>query len=449
MEKLISEAGSVYVEDLKKLLRQPSVSAKGEGIEECASTVARFMESAGFKVEVWRLGEANPVVYGEVEGSSSKTLLIYGHYDVQPPEPLEEWVTPPFEAVETDGRIVARGAADSKGNVMAVVKAVESYRRLGLDLPLNVKILFEGEEEVGSPNLPRYVESYRDRLKADATVCFDGGLDPKGRPELWLGLKGMLYVELRCRTARVDAHSSLAPLLENPAWRLTEALLTSIRSRDGRILVEGWYDDVKVPTDEDLKLLEEADYETLLEGVKRHFAVERFIGGVEGLEAVKKLLFEPTCNIAGFNSGYTGPGAKTVLPREAYVKMDFRLVYDQNPAKLFEKLKAQLKSDGFDDVEVKLLGMLEPSKTSASAPIVKAVASAAERTYRAKPQVYPTTAGSGPDYLFTKRLGSHSVWTGCAPPLSNAHAPNEYTTRKAFLDGILYAASIIESFASI
>lgn len=445
INSLLARVGEEYVEDLKDLLRQPSVSARGEGVDACASMLKEFMERAGFRVEVWRIKDANPVVYGEFYSNSSRTILLYGHYDVQPPEPLEEWYSPPFEAVESNGKIIARGAADSKSNVMAIVKAVESYSKLGLTPSVNVKVLFEGEEEIGSPNLPRYVEAYRDRLKADAAICFDGGLDPKGRPELWLGLKGMLYVELRCRTARVDAHSSLAPLIENAAWRLIQALNT-LRSPDGSILIDGWYDDVRVPTEDDIKLLEEVDYETLLAGLKSHFGLDKFLCGVEGVEAAKKLLFQPTCNIAGINSGYTSPGVKTVLPRDAYVKIDFRLVYDQNPYRLLENLKKHLKARGFEDIEVKALNFLEPSKTPPSAPIVRAVSIAAYKVYQSKPQIYPNSPGSGPDYLFTKRLGLNSVWTGCAPPLSNAHAPNEYTTRDAFLKGILFVSSIIENY---
>jgi acetylornithine deacetylase/succinyl-diaminopimelate desuccinylase-like protein len=189
IEKLLSKVGGDYVEDLKAVLKQPSISARGEGIDACAHMLRDFMKNAGFSVEMWKVGDANPVIYGEVRSSSPKTLLMYGHYDVQPPEPLEEWTSPPFEAVESDGRIIARGAADSKSNVMAIIKAVESYSRLGFDLPVNLKVLFEGEEEIGSPNLPRYIEMYRSRLKADAAVCFDGGLDPKGRLNYGLGLK--------------------------------------------------------------------------------------------------------------------------------------------------------------------------------------------------------------------------------------------------------------------
>jgi acetylornithine deacetylase/succinyl-diaminopimelate desuccinylase-like protein len=446
IEKLLSEVGGDYIEDLKMVLRQPSISARGEGIDACAYMLRDFMKDAGFSVEMWRIGDANPVIYGEIRSNSSKTLLMYGHYDVQPPEPLEEWVSPPFEAVESNGRIIARGAADSKSNVMAIIKAVESYSRMGFDLPVNLKVLFEGEEEIGSSNLPRYIEMYSGKLRADAAVCFDGGLDPKGRPELWLGLKGMLYVELRCKTASVDAHSSLAPLIDNPAWRLIQAL-ASLRSPDGSILIDGWYDDVRVPMEEDIKLIEDIDYETLLTGLKKHFEVDRFLSGVEGIDALKKLLFQPTCNIAGFNSGYTGLGVKTVLPKEAYVKLDFRLVYDQNPYKLLENLEKHLKAKGFEDIKVRALNFLEPSRTPPSAPIVGAVASAASEVYGLKPQIYPNSPGSGPDYLFTKRLGLNSVWTGCAPPLSNAHAPNEYTTRESFLKGVLFVSSIMEYYS--
>ena len=203
------------------------------------------MEAAGINTKILPEKDGNPVVFGEVRSkSSSRTLLIYGHYDVQPPEPLEKWVSGPFDAKLHGRKIIARGATDSKNNVVSCIKAAESYLKTGQEPPLNLKFIFEGEEEIGSPHLPHFIDENAERLKADSVVCYDGDLDETGRAKINLGVKGLLYVELRCKTAKEDLHSSYAPLVPNAAWRLVWALST-IKSQDDRILVKGWYDDVE------------------------------------------------------------------------------------------------------------------------------------------------------------------------------------------------------------
>jgi len=434
-----------FIDKYRCLLRQPSISAKNIGINECALLLRDLMEDLGMYADVVQ-SKGNPVVYGEVKPQeSSKTLLIYSHYDVQPPDPLSEWVYPPFEAEVVDGKIIARGASDSKGNIMAFLKAVEYYIKSGKSTPVNVKFFFEGEEEIGSPNLPDFVETHKDLLKSDAVVCWDGGLHPSNRPSIYLGVKGMLYVELRCKTAKVDAHSSYAPLIANPAWRLVWAL-NSIRSPDGRINIKGWYDDIQPITPEEARLISELPHED--EDIMREFGVEEFLDGVKGVDALRKLICEPTANIAGLRCGYIEEGPKTVLPCEAVVKLDFRLVMNQNPDKLLTLLRRHLDSKGYRDVEIVKLGSLLPSKTPPSARIVKTSSYAAEEAYKARPILYPSAAGSGPDYVFTRLLHLNSIWTGCAPPFSKAHAPNEFNTIDHLVKGVAYAANILREFGN-
>lgn len=407
------------------------------------------MEVAGISAKILPEKNGNPVVYGEVRSkSSAKTLLVYGHYDVQPPEPLEEWVSGPFEAKMQGKKIIARGAADSKNNVTSCIKAVEAYLKTIGDVPLNVKFIFEGEEEIGSPHLPSFIEENRERLKADSVVCYDGDLDETGRAEISLGVKGLLYVELRCRKAREDLHSSYAPLVENPAWRLIWALST-IKGPDDRILVKGWYDDVEPFTPAQSRLVGKIPFRA--ENLLREWGVKKFLHAKTAREALKRYLTEPTCTVCGFKTGYIGQGSKTVLPGSAMLKLDFRLVYNQNPRKQLKLLKQHLRSRGFDDIQVKALGFLEPSRTKPSAPIAKAAAKAAKMVYGTSPVVLPRNPASGPDYVFTKRLGLDSIWTGSGPPsaYSHAHAPNEYTTVDHFLAGIKYIAGIIHSYANI
>src|SRR5437867_1626171 len=203
------------------------------------------MEAAGINTKILPEKNGNPVVFGEVKSkSSSKTLLLYGHYDVQPPEPLEEWVSGPFEAKLQGKKIIARGAADSKNNVVSCIKAAESFLETSHDVPLNLKFIFEGEEEIGSPHLPGFIEENRERLKADSVVCYDGDFDETGRAKISLGVKGLLYVELHYKKDREDLHCSYAPLAENPASRIVWALST-IKNLDGKIKVKGWYDEVE------------------------------------------------------------------------------------------------------------------------------------------------------------------------------------------------------------
>lgn len=433
------------LEDFRTLLRQPSVSAQGRGIRECANLLERFMRGSGMETERVEESEGNPVLLGNVTASKSKrTLLFYGHYDVQPTEPLEEWKSDPFGAEMKDGKIFARGASDSKNNVMALVKMVEAYKNTIGELPVNLKFFFEGEEEIGSPHLSRFVEENKSKLKVDADVCFDGGIDETGRPEVVLGVKGMLYVELHATGPKVDLHSSLAPLGPNPAWRIIWAL-DSIKQSDERIKIDGWYDRVNKPSSAELELVKNLPFDE--ERNKSEMGLASFLLDRKGLDAVRMLLYEPTCNVCGFMSGYTAEGSKTVLPSKAMAKLDFRLVYDQNPADLLEKLKLHLVKHNFRDVEVVRLNSLEPSKTPVDAPIARAVIAAAREVFKNEASVAPNAAGSGPDYLFTKRLGLNSVWAGCASAFSQAHAPNEFELVDDFFKGIEYAGTIVENFA--
>ncbi len=433
------------VTDLRKLVKHPSISAQNVGIEECASALNEIMRDSGIASNIIKLKNGNPIVYGEVKSSSKKTLLLYGHYDVQPVEPLDEWRYNPFSGVVTDNKVHGRGAADSKGNVIALVKAAKAFLDNYGEPSVNLKFLIEGEEEISSINLPEFVKANKQMLKADASLCFDSSLHPSGSASIYAGLKGLLYLELRCKTASTDMHSSLAPIAPNPAWRLLWALST-IRN-NGKIMVDGWYDDVKVPTKEDLSLLEKLEYDEKM--IMKEYGFKELLGGAKGKEALKKLIFEPTCNIAGIKSGYISAGSKTVLPNEAFVKLDFRLVYDQKTDELIRKLKKYLVKKGFDDIQMFKLGAVEPSKTDVGAKIVRAAASAAEQVYKKKPSIFPNMWGSGPDFVFTKLLKLQSVWTGCSPAYANIHAPNEFTVIKNVLDGVCYACMIMQKFANI
>lgn len=445
----ISKNKDRFLQDFRTLLKQPSVSAQKIGIEDCARIVKKQMETAGIKAKILPEKNGNPVVYGEVKSKSNpKTLLIYGHYDVQPVEPLEKWVSGPFDAKLTGRKIVSRGAADSKNNVVSFIKATESYLKSSGDVPLNLKFIVEGEEEVGSPHLPSFIDENAEKLKADSVVCYDGDMAEDGRPKFELGVKGLLYVELRCKKAKEDLHSSYAPLAENPAWRLVWAMNT-IKGPDEKILVKGWHDDIVPFSGAQSKLLSKIPFNG--SGLLNEWGLKSFPRAKNQREAFKHYMTEPTCTICGFKTGYIGEGSKTVLPGSAMLKIDFRLVNDMNPRKQLRLLKEHLHSHGFDDIQVKALGLVEPSTTKPSAPIAKAAEKAGRMIYGKTVVIMPRNPASGPDYLFTKHLGLDSIWTGSGPPsaYSHAHAPNEWTTIDNFLNGIRYIASIMDCYSEM
>ncbi|MEM3578775.1 MAG: M20/M25/M40 family metallo-hydrolase [Candidatus Bathyarchaeia archaeon] len=443
--RYIDEHSDAFVQDLAKLVKQPSVSAKGEGIEDCAKLVEEMMREVGLSAKILRGEKGNPVVYGEVKfRKAEKTLLFYNHYDVQPPEPLEEWKYAPFSGEIADGKVYGRGAVDNKGNLVSRLKAVQAFLEVVGSVPVNIKFVVDGEEEIGSPNLEPMVKNYRQLFSADAAIWEFGGTDRRGRPHLYLGLKGVLSVELRTKCALKDVHSANAPLIPNPAWRLVWALNT-LKDENERILVEGFYDKVLPPSTEEIECLKNIPFEE--KELKEELGLKRFLKGLSGFEGLKALLFQPTCTINGFLSGYIGKGSKTVLPREAMAKLDFRLVPDQKPDEIFEKLKRHLKACGFGDVEIIRYGSTEPVKTPLSDPFVDLVAKTAEKVYGEKAVIYPLSAGSGPMHLFRNFLGFPVVSAGCGHPESNTHAPNENLRIESFIKGIKFIATLMSDFA--
>ncbi len=430
VSRYIDEHAEAFVQDLVRLVKQPSVSAKGEGITECAKLVEEMMQGVGLSTKILVGERGNPVVYGEVKSQTSgKTMLFYNHYDVQPPEPLEKWDYEPFSGKVVNGRIYGRGVTDNKGNLVSRLKAVQAFLETIGDVPVNIKFFVEGEEEIGSPNLAPIVEAYRHILVADAAIWEFGGTDRKGRPHLYLGLKGVLSVELRVEAAKKDVHSANAPLIPNPAWRLVWALNT-LKGEDERILIKGFYDNIVPPSADEIELLKRIPFEE--EELKEELGIEGFLKGFSGFEALKALLYHPTCTINGLFAGYTGKGSKTVLPHEAVAKLDFRLVPNQKSDEIFDKLIRHLKKHGFGDLEIIRHGSTEPTKTSISDPFVCLVAKTAERVYGKEAVIYPLSAGSGPMHLFRNLFGYPIVSAGCGHPESNTHAPNENLKIESF-----------------
>jgi acetylornithine deacetylase/succinyl-diaminopimelate desuccinylase-like protein len=433
-----------FIGDLIRLVRQPSVSAKGEGIQECAEMVERLMRDVGLSTRIIPEEEGNPIVYGEIGSETSeKTLLFYNHYDVQPPEPLEEWICDPFSGEIRGEKIYGRGVSDNKGNIVSRLKAVQTFIEAVGSVPVNIKFVIEGEEEIGSPHLPPAIEEHKPLFLADAAIWEFGDTDREGRPRVYLGLKGVLSVELRARGANRDVHSANAPLVPNPAWRLTWALNT-LKNDKNEILIDDFYDGVETPTPEEIECLRTIRYEE--EEEKKELGLKKYIHDTSGLELLKALLYQPTCTINGFLAGYTDMGSKTVLPNKAMAKLDFRLVPHQMPEAIFDKLERHLRNRGFGDIEVINQGSTEPVKTPITDRFAQLVIKTAEKTYGRDAAVYPTSAGSGPMHLFRNRFGYPIVSVGCGHAESRAHAPNENITVNGFKKGTKFIATLIHEF---
>jgi len=434
-----------YIEELRRLCRIPSVSAEGRHMEEAAECVAAMMRESGLQARLLPAGDGFPAVYGEIEGDSDKTLLFYDHYDVMPADPLDEWHTDPFGGEVRDGRIYARGVSDNKGNIAARLMALRSILATRGRPPVTVKFLVEGEEETGSPNLGSVIEEHRGLLRADAAIWESGQVNHQGRPEVLLGVKGIFYVQLEVRGPGRDLHSSLGGLVTNPAWRLVWAL-TSLKGPDGRVAIEGFYDDVRPPTEADLELIAAIPDET--EEECRAFGVDRLLDGLSGAAAMRRLLFEPTCTICGLTSGYQGPGTKTVLPAVARGKVDFRLVPGQTVERIERLLRAHLERHGFADVTVRNDGSEDGARTDPTAPIVGVVHRGLERAYGLPPVVHPTAAGSGPMALFINELGVDTASFGVGHPDAKVHSPDENVRVEDYRRGIKAVISVLEEMGA-
>lgn len=442
----IDDNADAYVEQLRDLLRQPSVSAQALGMTEMADLVEERLVAIGARAEPIDTWGGFPVIYGEISADSGKILRYYNHYDVQPAEPFDLWHSDPWAAEIRDGRIWARGVADNKGNIAARLAAVDAFHRVRGHLPLSVRFIIEGEEEIGSPHLTHFADDHPDLCQADACIWESGSRDLEGRPLVTLGMKGICYVELTAIGASADQHSSVATVTPNPAWRLIWAL-ASLKAPDERVLIPGFYDNVVPPTVNDLAMLERMP--NLEQQRLQHLGIDQFLLDATGTDLLRRDYFEPTCTISGILSGYTGPGSKTVLPSQATAKVDMRLVPDQDPHDIFDRLRAYLDAQGFDDISMTLLGPERPGRTPPTAPIAQVVVDAWRDLTDLEPVVVPTSAGTGPWYELCTKFGVDACPAGVGHARSNGHAPNENVFVTDFVEGIKLQCLIMERFAAL
>lgn len=448
-----------HIEEIRRWLRQPSVSAQNLGIEEMAVMLRDDLRGLGFQEAELVPTSGHPGVWGYYDAGAARTLMVYLMYDVQPVEE-EDWQVSPFaaELVETElGTVVmARGATNQKGPQRAFLNAVEAILAVDGRLPVNIMIAAEGEEEIGSPHYPEIIDRYEERLRTAEGVFFPfNRQDGTGEASLSMGVKGILYMELEASggagqggPTRAEIHGSNKVLVDAPAWRLVQALATLTSSDGNTIAVEGYYDAVRPPIEEERNLvrgvLEAWDEQLMREAL----GVEQWIDGLTGEAALMRYLFHPSLNINGMWSGYTGPGVKTILPHRATAKVDSRLVPDQTPDEAERLIRRQLDAYGFQDIEIRRLAGYPWARTSVEAGIVQNTIGVFNK-YGHIPVVWPRGAGSAPYYQFTDRLGLPLVPGGLGHG-ARAHAPNEYMVlRPRAGSAIAGLAEIERSYADL
>jgi len=441
-----------YLTELKTLLAIPSISALPQhagDVRRCAEWCADEMRRIGLQNVRLIDTPGNPVVYGDWLGTpGAPTILFYGHYDVQPVDPLELWESPPFEATVRDGEIYARGSADDKGQVFMHFKAIEAHLKQGGRLPVNIKIILEGEEEVGSAHLDDFVRSHRSDLKADVVVISDSPMFDRGVPSICYGLRGLVYFQIDLRGSGTDLHSgSFGGAVANPAMVLAQ-MLTQMKDRGGRIKIPGFYDDVVPLKDEERQAWAKLPFNE--KKYRKDFGIPRLFGESD-YTTLERTWARPTFEINGLLSGFTGEGAKTVLPAVAMAKVSMRLVPNQDPNKIAELFEAYVRKIAPKTVELKITRMHggKPWMTAFDNPFVQAAGRAIERGFGKAP-VFTREGGSIPVVsTFQEELGLPSVLFGVGLPDENAHAPNEKLDVSNFHNGIIASAMLYEEIARI
>jgi acetylornithine deacetylase/succinyl-diaminopimelate desuccinylase-like protein len=436
-----------YLEELKALLAIPSISALPEhsgDVRRCAEWCVDEMRRVGLQNARLIDTPGNPVAYGDwLHAPGAPTILFYGHYDVQPVDPLNLWQSPPFEATIRDGEIYARGAADDKGQVFMHLKAVEAHLKENGKLPVNIKFMLEGEEEVGSEHLDDFVRNHKSDLAADVVVISDSPMFARGVPSICYGLRGLVYFQIDLRGSSTDLHSgSFGGAVANPAFVLAQ-MIAQMKDRSGRVKIPNFYDDVKPLQEEERKAWASLPFNE--KSYRKDFGIPKVFGET-GFSTLERTWARPTLEINGLLSGFTGEGAKTVLPAVAMAKISMRLVPDQDPNKIASLFEDFVKKIAPKTVELKITRMQggKPWMTSFDNAYVQAAGRAIERGFGRSP-IFTREGGSIPVVsTFQEELGLPSVLFGVGLPDENAHAPNEKLDVSNFHNGIIASAFLYE-----
>ncbi|WP_377848802.1 M20/M25/M40 family metallo-hydrolase [Bosea sp. UC22_33] len=437
---------SAFLDRLIAYLRHPSISAENIGIAEVGLLLVDMLTEIGLETSLIPT-EGHPVVVARWEKAPGKpTVLLYGHYDVQPPDPLDKWVSPPFEPTIRDGRLYARGVGDNKGQHFAQILAIESHLKVHGELPCNVILVLEGEEEIGSPNIAGFVRANPHLLKADLAVTADGPRHASGAPSIKFGSRGVVSFDLRCRHASRDVHSgNFGGVVPNPIWTLVH-LLATMKNPEGEITIEGLHDAVEPPTAEELEAVERLPLD--IEAFKKGVGLTRLDAPADR-PFYERLCFRPTLTINGFHGGYGGPGTKTVLPNEALVKCDIRLVEAQDPEDILRKVRAHVEKHAPEVEFICEEKGMQPSKTSIASPYTAPLRRAFVAAQGEEPLLIPAGFGSLPNYVFTKILGIPAFVTPYANHDEANHAPNENMTLDCFYSGLRTGAALLHELGQL
>jgi acetylornithine deacetylase/succinyl-diaminopimelate desuccinylase-like protein len=445
-DRYVDRHARSFTERLQQFCRMPSVAARGTGMRAIAETVEQSMQRVGIGTRSFRVGSGYPIIYGEC-GSGPKTFVIYGHYDVQPVGQLTEWTSGPFAATIADGKLYARGAANSKGDLIARLAAIEAYQKTSGKLPVMLRFIVEGEDGLGSPSLYRFTAENPELLKADGCLWDEGSSDTKENPVVSLGFKGITFLELRAFGARSDLHSKWGTIVPNPAWRLVQALAT-ITSPKGVITIDGFSSHIAPISDEDAEVLKSIELDEA--GLKREFRIGGWVRSMKGHTLVKEHIFGATCTICGIHTGHTDAGAKTVLPSTAMARLDFRLVPDLTAQIVVGLLRKHLDVRGFRDIEIIELGSAPLAKSSAQSRVAQAVIESTAEVYGKPPVIYPMDPSSGPVGavcgVSDPPTPVASFGTGYAG--SNPHGPDENIRIDDFLKTIKLIGRVIHKLKS-
>ena len=434
-----------FIDELKELCSFPSISNHGaEAVKPARDWLAERLARFTDRVETLDAG-GMPALYAEVPGSGRRKLLLYQHYDVQPVDPIELWDTNPFEPAEKDGRIIARGVADDKADVMARIHAVETLKKVG-EIPVTLRFLVEGEEEIGSKTFEKIAHEHSSKLSADGCLWESGAsFDDAGRPTLQFGCRGLVYLQLRVRFLNFDQHSGYASIYPSAAMYLIGAL-ASLRDQDMNIKIKGFYDGVVPPTEADRQMMAKIDPE--VEQRKKLVGFERLVRDPKPGTVIEQLLFTPTCNIAGVTIGYQGPGSKTVLPAEATAKLDFRLIPNQEPAHVLDSLRKHLDSNGFEKVEIVWSDSEKPARSEPDSHVAKAMIESV-RELHGEPILWPFMQATGPMHPVVADLGIPTVLpVGVGRPDNRVHAPNENIHAADYINAIRLMCRVWERFGA-
>ena len=442
-----------FIEELKDFLRIPSISNNPDNktdIEKCANWLSNHIKSIGFdKTEIYNT-PGNPIVYAEhlKAGKDKPTILIYGHYAVQPVDPLELWSDPPFEPTIRDGKIFARGTTDDKGQLFIHLKSLETYLKNEKSIPINIKILFEGEEEVGSTNLEKFLQDNRELLKCNIVVISDTAMYAKGLPSICYGLRGLAYMQLDLIGPDKDLHSgSYGGGVENPINALAN-LITKLKDDKGKILIEGFYDDVIPLSQKERDEFARLPFDEM--SFKKELNVDELFGE-EGYSTTERISARPTLDCNGIWGGFQGEGAKTVLPAKAGAKISMRLVPNQDPKKIAKLFEKYINKIAHNSVKVKVTDLHggKPSVTPIDTPAIKAAVSSLQKGFGVEP-VFMKEGGSIPIVnSFKEILGADTVLLGFGLPDENAHSPNEHLDLENFHKGILSITHYFKELSKI